>query len=364
MIVEMTKYAVNSTVGTPEFETLDRMIKDKKSLTHISIPKLITPSMYGYKWTQKAAVPTSMNNLPAAAHNGRIYVFSSAATYIYDTVSDAWQPNGVKPPGGAAGGFAVIVNGKAYLVDNSNQTQIYDIEANTWSYGANALNVGYGFTPAFAHDGFIYSFGSGGGVRAYNIAANSWASRQGASDALGNTSSALIGGRIYFFGSDTRTRIYDIASNKWLPNGASAPSSMALSSAVAFNGKAYVFNDNLTQIYDVESNTWSTGISTQPANGARAVFTNGAAYLLGDNSSYPNDKQNQQFRILAAEILISPVSAGDEVWLSNGTYQAGGQSVPGGVVVTIAEDGMLMPDGDYIANAETDDGVYGWVRGR
>lgn len=107
-------------------------------------------------WTNKTSLPVAEGFLQAVTVNGKVYVMGggayngtaydiNATNEVYDPVSDSWQPLATMLT--PVFNFAVTAVGdKIYVMGGmderlngltiySNQTQIYDIQTNTWAFG-------------------------------------------------------------------------------------------------------------------------------------------------------------------------------------------------------------------------------------
>ncbi len=120
-----------------------------------------TNTLYEYDpatdtYTTKASLPSSEGNITAIGYNGKLYALGGSATfmhYVYDPGTDTWSniADGLTANFQTPGVFGL--NNQIFLVGGSNgfnpypanqQTQIYDIASDTWSFGP-VLN-----TPRFA----------------------------------------------------------------------------------------------------------------------------------------------------------------------------------------------------------------------
>jgi len=106
-------------------------------------------------WKAKTAMPTPRDLMDANVVDGKIYVISGATnnygdktnvTEVYDTATDTWTTK-TPIPTPVAGYASAVVDKKIYVIGGilpstppkgttTNLTQIYDMESDTWSYGA------------------------------------------------------------------------------------------------------------------------------------------------------------------------------------------------------------------------------------
>jgi hypothetical protein len=238
-------------------------------------------------WAAVAPAPIPVAGAAAAAANGKVYIAGgdeqgygiTNTLQIYDIATDAWTFGAPLPTssGSLLAGSAAVA-GKVYLLggmDWSNgrsldTNYIYDIAANTWSFGAPLPEARH--SPGAAEvNGLITLFGglSNSGVRddllVYNPATDTWTTLPGA-----NTGGYGIGGGLVPYGPGQLLAL----------DGATLSS---ISGLVATNA---------THIYDIVAATWRPGPRlTDPRFWAgTGVLASGQPIVYGglsaDNPSY------------------------------------------------------------------------------
>ncbi len=222
-------------------------------------------------WSSKQAMPTARMFFGTAVYEDKIYVMggkigikATNATEVYDPSTDTWTTKASMPKA-CYDASANLVNGKIYIIGgvdplNANKisciddTQIYDIQTDTWTVGTPVPSPVFGYASAVVdHKIFVIS---------------------GSTLSTGSTTNL--------------TQVYDTETGTWstqasIPTPVNAPASVSVK--VDGSPKIYVIGGggaqlktpyNLTQIYDVNSNSWSTGVSLP-----LSVFTLGATELDG-----------------------------------------------------------------------------------
>lgn len=198
---------------------------------------------------------------------------------------------------------AILVNSKIYCIGGyngsdgwSNKVEIYDINLNTWSVGAN-IPVGRNIFGCCAVNNKIYCIGgmerSSGiytnSLYIYDVVTNTWSTGSNMPTARYGLSSVVFNNKIYCFGGYGNTtyqpmmgtylpliEIYDIATNTW-STGSSVPEMFHSAGCVINGTKVYIIGGsrsnstycNHVNIYDIATNTWSIG-SNMPT--ARYAF--------------------------------------------------------------------------------------------
>ncbi|NLB76330.1 MAG: hypothetical protein GX799_07675, partial [Crenarchaeota archaeon] len=107
------------------------------------------------RWVSRMALPVAEGFLEAVTINEKIYVLGGAAyngkgydisgiNYVYDPTSDSWEPLASIPVPvynfamAAVGDKIYVIGGHLNSQEYSDQTQIYDTQTNTWSFGKPA----------------------------------------------------------------------------------------------------------------------------------------------------------------------------------------------------------------------------------
>jgi N-acetylneuraminic acid mutarotase len=219
-------------------------------------------------WTNKTSMPMAYANLNAVTVNGMIYVMGGTTANsgkmmfygineLYNPITDSWQSLTSMPiPVGKFG--MVAVGNQIYVIGGitnepikySNQTQIYDIQTNTWSYG----------TPM--------SITTSGGVATI----------------IKSESSS----RIYFIGNEMVLKYYQyLNKSDW----------------------AYTTNSP-TQIYDLQTRNWITGASspTTRISGASLAVVNNTMYAIGGYDGIEQTSANEQYFPLPNDYQIDSLA--------------------------------------------------------
>jgi hypothetical protein len=244
-------------------------------------------------WIQRTPVPYNAGGMFAASDGTFVYVgggYSNGALrndlLRYDPANHTWMPLAPSPDHHALS-QAVYFKGKLYnmggnvgdLSHFSDTTRIYDIATNTWST-REPMPATLGAPATLLSNGVIYVAGGtdGGGevdtLYAYDIASDTWSTLARMPQALYAPGFGAINGKLYIaggyaYGAIFNTlQIYDIATNTWA-TGANVPQGVGFCGSTVFNGRLYVYGGivqynptmltNITQIYDPDTNTWSPG---------------------------------------------------------------------------------------------------------
>lgn len=101
-------------------------------------------------WVQKASMPTARSNLEANVVNGEIYLIGGekagapvGTVEVYNPENDSWASKALLPT--AVDNYvSAVVNDKIYVV-SSGLTQIYNVDADSWSTGAPSARFDYVF---------------------------------------------------------------------------------------------------------------------------------------------------------------------------------------------------------------------------
>ncbi len=196
------------------------------------------------------------------------------------------------------------LDGKIYVVEGlagrANANEIYDIQRDTWSLGADLL-TGTDHAWAVSLTGRVYV---GGGrtnrVFSYNPATGVWTEVASSVYTHGGTPvAAVIDGRIYVAGGSgagmfgNELEVYDPAANRWTPRSRMSCARNHTAGG-AFNGKLYVAGgrpdvQNCLEEYDPSTDRWTTKapMPTGRSGIAGAVVGN-CLYVFGGEGN-PDD---------------------------------------------------------------------------
>ena len=171
-------------------------------------------------WTEKASLPSPLDNPAGCAVNGKLYVIGGCCgfrntIYEYDPVADTWSAKAVIPT--ARGCMsASAVDGKIYVIggrDNASDdasrlstVEVYNPVTNTWAAGAD-MPTARRYPVSAAVGGRIYIFGGeiGGAtylstVEAYDPATDTWSTLDSMPVERVVFSGSVFDGKVYFFG--------------------------------------------------------------------------------------------------------------------------------------------------------------------
>lgn len=153
-------------------------------------------------WETKKPMPSNMNWVEANVVDGKIYAMGVTMddyhigyiplNEVYDPAIDSWDTK-QPPPIAVVKGASAVVNSNIYILGglgdndtlNAISNQIYDVETDTWSFGAS-IPSGMWYTAAGATAGVmapkrVYVMGGGftevtNVVNVYDPALNTWSS--------------------------------------------------------------------------------------------------------------------------------------------------------------------------------------------
>jgi N-acetylneuraminic acid mutarotase len=206
-------------------------------------------------WTNKTSMPMAYANLNAVTVNGMIFVMGGTTAIsgkmifygineLYNPTADSWQSLTPMPVPAIKFGMVAVGN-QIYVIGGQtnepikyfNQTQIYDIQTNTWSYG----------TPMPI---------------------------------------TTIGGVAAVIKSDLSSKIYYIGNE------------MVLTYYQYLNKSDWTYTTNSpTQIYDLQTRNWTTGASspTTRISGVSLAVVNNTMYAIGGYDGIGQTSANEQY---------------------------------------------------------------------
>jgi N-acetylneuraminic acid mutarotase len=265
-------------------------------------------------WTTRESMLTPRGEFAIAVFQDKIYVFGGAikahqwdfeltdVNEVYDPATDTWTAKASMPVP-KAGFSASVVDDKIYLI------------------GGWTKSVTSGFGPLWV---------TSNETLVYDPNANSWTTKTPMPTGAVHYSSAVVDDKIYVISGTSRaysdnlinyTQIYDPKTDTW-SQGALIPAAVQQAAAGATTGvkapKAiYVVGGftglyvpkNLTQVYYPETDTWSFG-----ADMPTPLFSLGVAvvedklYAIGGNPFYmqPATNQNSQYTPIANGFVPPP----------------------------------------------------------
>jgi len=227
----------------------------------------------------------------------------------YDPVTQQWsQKAAMRNSVGRGTAATGVINGRLYIAGGRTQVsftkrlRIYDLESNSWSFGAS-MPTATGEAAAGVIDGRLYVAGGissiGGTVnilREYNPESNVWSTRASMPTARKNAAAAVIQGRLYVVGGTASNgrilsslEVYDPTTSVWSSKVA-IPTATANACAGVINGMLYIVGGQsasdgaiqLVQIYDPVSESWMSGVALPAARrDAIALSFGGTLYVIG-----------------------------------------------------------------------------------
>ena len=287
-----------------------------------------------YTWKNKTSMPTAASNIEANVVNDKIYIFDGTTNWVYDPVNDTWTTKATMPIAGAVA--SGVFNNKIYVIGSST-TQIYDPTTDTWSLGAPppALSPGsIGVTTGIMAPKRIYFIGGyfsnsySSETQVYDLETDSWASGAAIPTQRGDFAVAVVNDTIYVIGGgsanypnimswSTGPDVTKYATNEqYIPfgygtvppvasivapenityNESSVPLAFTLSKSASWLGYSLDGKDNVT----IAGNTSLAGLS----NGVHNVTV-----YAKDNNSNVGASETITFTITSATFPTARVAA-------------------------------------------------------
>ncbi len=195
-------------------------------------------------WTQKAPMPYFEVDFGLTTYQGQIYVIGgwwfvpTAAIQVYNPTTDSWS-NSTELQLPVAEGFlsAVTVNGKIYVMGGAftglavpipyGINEVYDPNSNTWNTLAKMPSPVIGFAMTAVGDKIYVMGGSTNETQIYDIQTNTWSFGSPipvttSYSVAAETTGVFAPTRIYYIAG--QTQIYDPETGNW-SIGASVPTS-------------------------------------------------------------------------------------------------------------------------------------------
>jgi N-acetylneuraminic acid mutarotase len=258
-------------------------------------------------WVTLAPMNVPRQELAAAELDGRVYAVGGLggranANEIYDVETDTWTlgadlPVGTDHAWAAAHGDRVFVGG-----GTSNRVFSYDPAFDAWTEVASSAFV-HGGTPAAAViGGLVYVAGGAGGgmagneVEAYDPSTDRWTTLASMRCARNHTAGGVIGGKLYVAGgrpgNQACLEVYDPASNTWttktsMPTGRSGVAGAVFGNCLyVFGGEGNAADPNgifhEVEAYDPATDSWSALPPMQTGrHGIYAAVLGNTVYLPG-----------------------------------------------------------------------------------
>lgn len=305
----------------------------------------------GGSWQNLAPMPFARQEMPTAVLQGKIYVIggydsagrSTNTVQVYNPVANSWtMAQGIPLANNHCG--AAVAAGKLYTFGGlSNQTFVYNSDANAWVAVA-PMRYQHGNTAAVGVvANKIYVAGGTQGstslsqLEVYDPATNTWTTLAPMSVPRNHAAGAVINGKFYVVGgrgsslaSYNVLEVYDPQTNKWSMR-APMPTARSGIAAAAVNGKLWVFGGETSslhgqvEVYDPVSNTWSRlPPMAAPRHGIWAAVIGNRIYLPGGGADqgYAATTHNDVF-IVARTATFSNISSRAKVETGDNVAIAG-----------------------------------------
>ena len=286
-----------------------------------------------------------------------------------------------------------VINGKMYVVGGclfsdcrigtTNQLEIYDPVANSWSLGASMVTARYGATIGVIA-GKLYVTG---GTQAcppctttstteiYDPVANNWTSGASIPTSTESPAGAVVNGLLYSSGGYEQdsvnnpvgiVQIYDPVADSW-STGSPMPTARAQAAAGVINGDIYVAGGNpsagpplaTNESYDPPTDSWTEQPSMPTARHyAAGSVVNSNLYVIGGNTSNNVPvAANEEFSLPSTWVQLSPTGgppsprfqlAGGHDEATNRMIIFGGAGGNISYVPTMLNDTWVLSDADGI----------------
>jgi len=269
-------------------------------------------------WISKADMPTARRCMPAAVHDGKIYIIGGnpeetgglKTVEVYDPVTDTWSAKSPMPT--ARGGLGIsVVNGKIYAIGGMrspsgsfNTVEEYDPATDTWTRKSPMPTRRFQLSTSVVN-GKIYAIGGTGSwpnitskVEEYDPVTDTWTEKRPMPTARYALSTNVVNGKIYAIGGvleypeiTSIVEEYDPVENLWRRK-ADMPTARSFLATSVLNGRIYAIGGvaphpdgppvSIVEEYDPITSTWKTKADLPNARGHLAAGTvNGRIYAIG-----------------------------------------------------------------------------------
>ena len=238
---------------------------------------------------------------------------TSSTIDIYDAVTNTWtvanlSVNRAEIAAGSAGNKVVFAGG-VHAEDGhwsggsvfSDQVDIYDVSANTWTVAVLSEKMRVGMAVTTVGNRIYFAGGTGNWnifdynptskIDIYDAGTNTW-STSALGRARGGLAGIAVNNKIYWAGGEVYENLPEKINQVEIKDMNTQASTLeclfqpnAFFSAVAKNNKIVFFTgwgveQNKFDIYDITTNTWSIGVLAQSAGGA-IISVNNTIYVAG-----------------------------------------------------------------------------------
>ena len=289
-------------------------------------------------WTTKApdtSIFNGENPVVSVAINGLIYRYGyndtgvdsgNGTLSIYNPSTNTWT-SGAQPLLARTGPSVGVINGLMYVVGGcitsdcrigiTNQLEIYDPVANSWSFGASMPTARVG-TAAGVIGGKLYVTGgtqacppctTTNATEIYDPIANSWTTGAVIPTTRESMSGAVANGMLYAIGGYERdisalvgtVSVYNPALDSW-STGSPMPTARSVAAADVINGNIYVVGGYagspvaINESYNPSSDSWTEQAPMPTArSGAGGSVVNSTLYVIGGQASAGPVANNEAF---------------------------------------------------------------------
>jgi len=212
-------------------------------------------------WHYKTSAPEALVNFGIAAHNGKIYCFSTQTgkTYTYTPLYDSWEKK-TPIPTISSNIVANTIGNEIFVLDGNAKTlYVYDPYSDFWSTKASSLyNLEFRASASVVLDGRIHVFGAAPlkySHQIYDPISDSWSLGEplmfgfldpviGATSGVNASKRIYVFGREYFTGANFTAQSYNPKTDAWT-ECALIPQGQLNGGAVFFNDKMFVVGGGL-----------------------------------------------------------------------------------------------------------------------
>ncbi len=292
---------------SPTMELLDVVVTvglDQETLPAAFMALPATPGLAPGIWTGGTPLPEAVGEVSGGIVGRTLYLYGEGAgtsvkTYAYDLINEFWTTTAAQRPYPGNHHSTEVLGQKLYVIGglgggSEGKVQIFDPlqgPNGTWTTGTNMPWNGGSVSTALI-GGKIYACGgivASGTVpncAVYDPVTDAWSARAPMLTKVNHAAAASDGQRMWVFGGRqggnfpqpgfTNVQVYDPATNSWLDSG-QAGSSLA----------------------DMPSGRGGTG---------RAILYKGEFYVMGGETSEPNDPEADPGRVFPQVYAYNPVT--------------------------------------------------------
>ena len=257
----------------------------------------------GNGYSSVTPMPTPRLYTESTVLNGKIYVSGGRVDFdtptdiveVFDPITESWSTTEPMPDSFYGGHSSVALDGKLYVIGDSNLMYVYDPDTNTW--GAPITMPNYkGGSDSVVVDGKIYIIDAGSSIVDVYDPTSGWstaASLPSTLDGSAAKAAVTIDGKIYVIDGSSMG-IYDPLTNSW-SDGPSLWNYRTYFSSAVINGKIYVVGGqtgpygNDVEVYDPTTNIWDQRYGHFPVNSIEShssSVVDGKMYIFGGGLAF------------------------------------------------------------------------------